>query len=84
MEASCSIAQDVVGLKQSNTTGEMLREKVVVWQFAQATHGPVAGDCITMDTAETENDLELKNRVEERNLQRMAKVHHILERWQGS
>jgi hypothetical protein len=32
----------------------------------------------------TENDSEMKNEVEERNSHRMAKVHDLLEMWQGS
>jgi hypothetical protein len=32
----------------------------------------------------TENDLEMKKEVEGRKLHRMAKVHHVLEMWQGS
>ena len=44
----------------------------------------MAGDCTALDTADTENNLELKKEVEERKLHRMAKVHNFLEMWQGS
>jgi len=37
-----------------------------------------------LDTANTENDLEMKREVEKRKLHRMAKVHNLLEMWQGS
>jgi len=36
----------------------------------------------TLGTAETENDLKLKNEAEECKLHRMAKVHDLLEIWQ--
>jgi len=44
----------------------------------------LAGDCGELDTAETENNMELKNEAEERKLHRMAKVHNLLEMWHGS
>jgi hypothetical protein len=37
-----------------------------------------------LDTINTENDSEMKKEAEERKLHRMAKVHDILEMWQGS
>jgi hypothetical protein len=37
-----------------------------------------------MDTTNIENDSEMKKEAEERKLQRMAKVHNLLEMWQGS
>jgi len=36
-----------------------------------------------MDTTNTENNLEIKNDTEETKLHRMAKVHDLLEMWQG-
>jgi hypothetical protein len=36
------------------------------------------------DTTNTENDSEMKQEMEEKNLHRMAKVHDFLEMWQGS
>jgi len=62
----------------------MSREKVIVRQFARAHKGILAGDWTALDTAETENNLELKKEVEERNLHRMTKVHDFSEMWQGS
>jgi len=35
----------------------------------------MAGDCTAFDTAETENDLELKKEADERKSHRMANVH---------
>jgi len=36
------------------------------------------------DTTNTENDSQMKNKAEERKLHQMAKLHDILEMWQGS
>jgi hypothetical protein len=43
VEASFSLGRDVIGWRQSITTGETLREKVIVRQFAQANNGILAG-----------------------------------------
>jgi len=84
VEASYSLGRDVIGWRPSKTTGETLREKVVVTQFAQANNGILAGTDRELDTPHTENDLEMKKEAEERKLHRMAKVHDVLEMWQGS
>jgi len=44
----------------------------------------VAGDGPALDTTNTENNLGMKREAEETKLYRMAKVHDILEMWQGS
>jgi hypothetical protein len=44
----------------------------------------LAGDNPVLDTTEAENDIELKRVAQERKLHRMAKVHELLEMWQGS
>jgi hypothetical protein len=44
----------------------------------------LAGPDPELDTTNTDNDLEKKKEAEERKLHRMAKVHDILEMWQGS
>jgi len=84
VEASFSLGGDVVGWRQSKTTGETLREKVVVRQFTRANNGILAGIDLQLDTMNTENDSEMKKEAEERKLHRMAKVHDFLEMWQGS
>ena len=84
VEASFSLGRDVIGWRQSKTTGETLREKVVVRQFARANNGILAGTDSELDTMNTENDSEMKKEAEERKLHRMAKVHDFLEMWQGS
>jgi len=84
VEASFSLGRDVIGWRQSKTTGETLREKVIVRQFARANNGILAGTDPELDTTNTENDLEMKKEAEERKLHRMAKVHDFLEMWQGS
>jgi hypothetical protein len=84
VEASFSLGQDVIGWRQLKTTGETLREKVFVRQFAYASNRILVGTDPEFDTTNTENDLEMKKEVEERKLHRMAKVHDCLEMWQGS
>jgi hypothetical protein len=44
----------------------------------------MAGADPELYTLNTENNLEMKNEVEERTLPRIAKVHNILEMWQDS
>jgi hypothetical protein len=84
VEASFSLGRDVTSWRQSKSTGETLREKVIVRQFAQANNGILAGTDPELDTANTENDSEMKKEAEESTLHRMAKVYDFLEMWQGS
>jgi len=84
VEASFSLGRNVTGWRQSNTIGETLRENVIVRQFAQAINGILAGTDRELDTANTENDSEMKKEAEERKLHRMAKVHDFMEMWKGS
>ena len=84
VEASFSLARDVIGWKQSKTTVETLRKKVVVRQGARPNTGILAGDKSESDTTNTENDSERMNEAEERTLHRMAKVNDFLEMWQVS
>jgi len=58
VEASFSIGQDVSSWRQSKTTAQMVREKVVVGQFAPANDGILQFDCEALDAAGTDNDLE--------------------------
>jgi len=53
-------------------------------QVAQANDGSLAGEDPALDTTCTEDDMEMKREAEQRKLYWMAKVHHILEMWQGS
>jgi len=84
VEASCSLGQDVIGWRQSKPTRITLCDNVVVRQFARANNGILPGADPELDTMSTENDSEMKNEAEEKTLHRMAKVHDILEMWQGS
>jgi len=79
-----SLGQDVIGWRQSKTTGKKLREKVVIRQFARAINGILAGTDQELDNVNTERHLEMKNEAEEKELHRMAQVHNFLEMWQGS
>jgi len=75
VEASFSIGRDVIGWRQSKTTGGTLCEIVVVRQFARANDGILAGADPELDTMNTENNTEMKKQVEERKFHKMAKVH---------
>jgi len=77
VEASFYLGRDVIGWRQSKTTGETLRKKVIVRQFTQANTGILAGDDPELDTTNTENDSEMKKEAEERNLHTMAMVHDL-------
>jgi len=83
VEASFSLGRDVIGWRQSKTTGKTLRKEVVVRQFDRANNGIPAGSDLELDTMNTENDSEMKKEAEERKLHRMAKVLDFLEMWQG-
>jgi hypothetical protein len=84
VEASFSLGRDVIGLRQSKTTDETLRKKVIVSQFARANTGILTGSDPELDTTNTENVSEMEKGQDERKLHRMAKVHDFLEMWQGS
>jgi hypothetical protein len=84
VEDSVSLGRDVIGWRQSKTTGETLREKVVVRQFARDNNGILAGTNPELDTMNTDNFSEMKKEAEASKLHRMAKVHDFLEMWQGS
>jgi hypothetical protein len=53
--------------------------KVIISQLARDNNNILAGDCAALDTADTENDLELKKQAEDTQLHRMAQVHDFLE-----
>jgi len=61
-----------------------LREKVIMRQCAQANNKILAGDDAALNTTKTENNPDIKREAEERILPQMAKVHDVLEIWQGS
>jgi len=84
VEASFPLGRDVIRWRQSKTTGETLHERVIVSQFPQANNGFLACDDPTLDTTKSENHMEMKRELEERNLHTMAKVHEFLEKWQCS
>jgi hypothetical protein len=84
VEASFSLGRDIIGWRQSKMTCKTLREEVFVRQFPRANNGILAGTDPELDTTNTEDDLEIIKGVEDRKLHRMAKVHDLLEMWQGS
>jgi len=83
VDASFFLGRDVISRRQSKTTREMLREKVVVRQLTPVNSEILAGNCAVQEPAKTENDLELKTLADARIVHRMAKVHYLLEIWQG-
>jgi len=84
VEACFSVSRDVIGWRQSKTTGETFHQKVMVRQFARANNRILAGTDPEMDNANTESDSEMKQEAGERKLHRMTKVHDFLEMWQCS
>jgi len=77
VEASLSLAQGVIGWRQSETTGKARCEKVIVRQFAQANHEILAGNYPALDSTNSENNSEIKREVEDRTLDRMAMIHDL-------
>jgi len=84
VEASFSLGRDVIGWRQSKTTGKILRIKVIVRQLVRANNEILAGTDPELDNVNTGSNSEMKKEAEERNLHRMANVHNFLEMWQGS
>jgi len=78
-----ALGQDDIGWWRSKTTGETLRQRGVLRQFAGANNRILAGDVIALNMTNNENHSELIREVEEWKLHRLAKVHNILV-WQGS
>ena len=56
----------MISWRQSESTGETLREEVVVRQFARANDTILEGNYTAFNTAETKNNLELNKEAEER------------------
>jgi len=93
VEASFSLGRDVIGWRQSKTTGETHREKAVVRQFARANNRILAGTDPKLDTMKTENDLEMKKEAEEKKIAQNAQgsqlfgdvagqpKNYVLHRW---
>jgi len=81
VEANFSLRRDVIGWRQWKTTGETLRKKVIVRQFAQANNAILAGTDQELDTTDTEHHSEMKKEAEEWKLHSMAEVHDLLEMW---
>jgi len=84
VEVSFSLGPAVIGWRESEITGQTLREKVSLRQYARVNHSIVVGHSTAFDTTETENDLGLKKDVVQSTLHRMAKAHNLIEMWQGS
>jgi len=61
-----------------------LGKKVVLRQFVQANTRILAGTDPELNNMNPENDSEMNREAEQRTMQRMAKVHGMLQMWQGS
>ena len=68
VEARFSFGRGIIGWRQSKTTGETIRKKVVVRHFARANDRILAGSNPVSDMTNTENDSEMKKNVEESKL----------------
>jgi len=68
VEPSYSLGQDVIGKRQSKTTGKTHRENLIERQHARATHRILATDDTAFDSMGTENDSEIQQEVEESKL----------------
>jgi len=84
LEASFSLARDVMCWRQSNPTATTHCETVIVRQFARTINGISACYDPAFDMTNTKHNTEMKSVVEDRTLHRMAKVHDVVEMWQGS
>jgi len=82
VEASFSLARDVIGWSQWKTTGETLVEGVVVRQCARANHRLLAGDDSVLDRDSSDNNMEVKGKADEKKLHTMAKVRYFFVMWQ--
>jgi len=67
VEASFSLGRDVIGWRQSKTTGGTLQETFVLREFAWANTGILGGDYTALDITETEHKFKLKTEVESRD-----------------
>jgi len=84
VESRFSLGRDVIGWRQSKTTGDTLHKKVVVRQFARANNRILAREETEPDMTNTETDSEMKKEAEGRIMHRMARVHAFVEMWRGS
>jgi len=66
VKATFSLGRNDMCWRQSKPTSEMLCGKVIVRQFARANNGILAGANTALNMANTENDSEMKQEVEER------------------
>jgi len=66
VEASYSFGRDVIGWRQSKTTGKTLHEEVLVRQFARANNGLLPGDDPELNPTSTNNHMEMKREKEQR------------------
>jgi hypothetical protein len=68
VEDSFSPQRDVIGWRQSQTTGETFGEKVVLRQCARANNRLLAGDNPDIDPAIADNHMEMNREAEQKML----------------
>jgi len=66
VEVIFSQGEDLIGWRQSKSTGEPLWEKGIVRHYSHNMNRILAGDYTALEARQTGNDLELKKEVEER------------------
>jgi hypothetical protein len=84
VEAGYSLRRDVIGWRQLKTIGKIIRKKVVCRQFARANNGLRAGDHPILDPISPDTEIEKKREPVEKKLDRMVKVHDLLDVLQGT
>ena len=76
VEASFSPGRDVIGWRQSKTSGKTLQEKVVVRQWARANEGLLPEDVMIGDMKD--NNVEEKQRGEDERLNQLASIKDFI------
>jgi len=79
VEASSSVGRDVFRWMQSTTTGETVRKRFVVRQFAWANTGLQASDDSELDSTRADNEMEMKREAKQKKLHPIPKVHDFVE-----
>jgi len=81
--ATVSLGPDIICGRLSIPTGNTICKIFIGRQIALANNGILVYDQPALIKLKPENDLETKREAKERQLLRTAKVHDVLEMWQG-
>jgi len=66
------LGRNVIGWRQSKTTGVARGKKVIVKKSSRANEGILSGDNSVSDMTDTENDSEMENVAKERKSHKMV------------